>query len=492
MRLYGKRLLERDNGDMGFNSLAYAVFLPVVFGIYWILPDKWRWLVLLVASYFFYMNWNVKYSLLIFFVTAVTYTAALLLERTASAKRRKAVLFISLLVCLGLLFFFKYFNFVSESIFALLGMFSIPAQPITLSLLLPVGISFYTFQTASYVIDVYRGEVEAERHFGKYAVFVSFFPQLVAGPIERTSRLLPQIKGKHCFDYEQATYGMKLMAWGYFKKLAIADVLAVHVDKVFDAPRDFQGFAIVIAMVSFSIQIYCDFSGYSDIAIGTAKLFGIDLMKNFDSPYFASNVRGFWQRWHISLSTWFRDYVYIPLGGNRVSAFRHNLNLLITFLASGLWHGANWTFIAWGGIHGVAQVVENVFWRGKSESRVPKVMRIGLMFVFLTVAWSVFQAQSFGDEVWLLRHSVSGMRSPIAYLRSGFTSVEMGKVQLAKCAIGVMLLMIFDFVSLKQDVLEWIQFRPAVLRWSFYMGIIVLTLFLMPYTNHSEFIYFQF
>lgn len=334
---------------MLFNSFAFAIFLPIVFIFYWGFPHKYRWILMLVASYYFYMSWNPKYVVLILFTTIVSYVAARLIEKEESKRKKKFILVGTAILCLGVLFFFKYFNFVSESITRLLSIFAIQMNPITLKLLLPVGISFYTFQTLSYVIDVYRGDVPAEKHFGYYAVFISFFPQLVAGPIERTSNLLPQIKAKHEFNYDQATYGLKLMAWGYFKKIVIADTLSKYVSAVYDVPQNLTGFVLVLATLFFTLQIYCDFSGYSDIAIGTAKLLGINLMTNFKSPYFSQSIKEFWSRWHISLSTWFRDYIYIPLGGNRVGKIRHTMNLLITFLASGLWHGANWTFAVWGG-----------------------------------------------------------------------------------------------------------------------------------------------
>lgn len=320
---------------MLFNSLSFAVFLPIVFALYWILPHRFRWILLLVASYYFYMSWDFKYIVLILFTTVVSYSAARLIEGKSNKRYKKAVLLIAAILCLGVLFFFKYFTFVSQTISEVIGLFSIKINPITLYLILPVGISFYTFQTLSYVIDVYRGDIEAEHHFGKYATFVSFFPQLVAGPIERSSNLLPQIKAEHKFDYELASYGLKQMAWGFFKKIVIADTISKYVGSVFDNPQNYKGFSLALAVGLFTIQIYCDFSGYSDIAIGTAKLMGIKLMTNFDSPYFSQSIKEFWSRWHISLSTWFRDYIYIPLGGNRVGKVRHCLNLLITFLISG-------------------------------------------------------------------------------------------------------------------------------------------------------------
>ena len=347
---------------MLFNSFAYVIFLPIVFALYWILRDQYRWLLLLVASYFFYMCSGLKYGLLIFGVTFVSYLSAIIIEKYSEKKR--LALIITVIVCLSVLFFFKYFNFFSNTINDMMELLGIQMDTITLNIILPVGISFYTFQAMSYVVDVYKGVTKAEHHFGKYAAFVSFFPQLVAGPIERTNNLLPQINQSHRFDYEQALQGVKLILWGYYKKLVIADILSSYVKAVYDDPHEYVGFSFVLASVFFALQIYCDFSGYSDIAIGTAKLFGINLMNNFKSPYFSTSIREFWSRWHISLSTWFRDYVYIPLGGSRVNRFRHYINLMITFLVSGLWHGANWTFVAWGGIHGVAQVIESAFFWG--------------------------------------------------------------------------------------------------------------------------------
>lgn len=334
---------------MLFNSFAFAVFLPIVFVIYWALPHKFRWVLVLAASYYFYASWNAKYIFLILFTTVISYIAARLLEVANSRKKKRGILIGTVFLCLGILFFFKYFNFFIESVTAFLSLFSIQVSPVLLDILLPVGISFYTFQTLSYVIDVYKGNAPAEHHFGYYAAYISFFPQLVAGPIERTGNLLPQIKEEHKFDYYQATYGLKLMAWGYFKKVVIADTLSQYVSIVYDSPLEFHGFALILASVFFSIQIYCDFSGYSDIAVGTARLLGINLMTNFKSPYFSQSVKEFWSRWHISLSTWFRDYVYIPMGGNRVGKAHYIFNLLTTFLVSGLWHGANWTFLLWGG-----------------------------------------------------------------------------------------------------------------------------------------------
>ena len=478
---------------MLFNSWQYAVFLPVVFALYWALPHKLRWSLLLAASYYFYMSWSVKYVVLILFTTAVSYTAALLLERVERRKKRRLLLMAALLACLGVLFVFKYWDFFFGSLAAAAQRFAIPLHVTTLKLLLPVGISFYTFQTLGYVIDVYRGEVEAEKNFGVYAAFISFFPQLVAGPIERTSNLLPQIKAKHTFDYDQATYGLKLMAWGYFKKIVVADTLSHYVSKVYDAPREFQGFALVLATVFFTIQIYCDFSGYSDIAVGTAKLLGIDLMTNFKSPYFSTSIREFWSRWHISLSTWFRDYVYIPLGGNRVGKARHALNLMITFLVSGLWHGANWTFVVWGGLHGAARLVENALTPKDEETCAGPVwwIRVLIVFAFVSFAWIFFVSNSIGDAAYVIGHMFDGMRTPVLYVQNGLAHIGMHKWIFAKDCFLVAVLGIFDFSLLKVDMIEWISQKQIVIRWVLYL-LLIFSIFLFAQIEENSFIYFQF
>ncbi len=334
---------------MLFNSFSYAIFVPIIFIIYWFIPHRFRWGLLLSASYYFYMSWNPKYIILILATTFISYITGIVIEQTENKLQKKVYLVLSVIFCMGVLFIFKYFNFFIENLSSVLDMFSIKMHPITLRLLLPVGISFYTFQTMSYVIDVYRGDIKAEKHFGYYAAFISFFPQLVAGPIERTSNLLPQIKLEQKFSEQKAFDGLKLMLWGYYKKLVVADTLAPYVDKVYNQLELYQGFSLMIVVFFFSLQIYCDFSGYSDIAIGTARLFGIDLIKNFDAPYFSKSVKEFWRRWHISLSTWFRDYIYISLGGNKCSRIKRYFNLKIPILIRGLWHPANWTFLYWGG-----------------------------------------------------------------------------------------------------------------------------------------------
>ncbi|MCQ2497641.1 MAG: MBOAT family protein [Lachnospiraceae bacterium] len=480
---------------MLFNSFSFAIFLPIVFAIYWLLPHKFRWILLLIASYYFYMSWNVKYVILILFTTAVSYFAAIYIEKAKDKKRKKCVLIWAALLCLGVLFFFKYFNFATESISNILSLFTIQISPLTINLLLPVGISFYTFQTLSYVIDVYKGEVKAERHFGYYATFISFFPQLVAGPIERTRNLLPQIKERHLFDYSEATYGLKLMAWGYFKKIVIADTLSRYVGTVYDNPQQFTGFSLVLASLFFTIQIYCDFSGYSDIAVGTAKLLGINLMNNFQSPYFSQSVKEFWSRWHISLSTWFRDYIYIPMGGNRVGKAKKIRNLMVTFLVSGLWHGANWTYVVWGGLHGLAQSIENLFVSKKKQSELTgriKWGRVALVFMFSTVAWVFFVSNSLSDAIYVFQHAFDGISAPLAYLRDGFSKIYIDWTILLKMVVMIIPLGIYDYVSLKKDVIIEIGKKSLIKRWTIYVILLLVIVFFSQKGIAAEFVYFQF
>ena len=460
--------------------------MPVVFVLHWLLPHKYRWALLLISSCYFYMSWNPNYIVLILSATVVSYLAGILLEKTEQPGLRKAILVSAVGICLSLLFFFKYFNFFSDSVVRLLGLFSIRLHPVTLKVLLPVGISFYTFQTLSYVIDVYRGKVKPEHHFGIYATFVSFFPQLVAGPIERTENLLPQISREKTFRYDQAAYGLKLMAWGFFKKLAIADVLGPLADQAYANLAGCSTLDLLAAVLCFALQIYCDFSGYSDIAIGSAKLLGIDLMTNFRSPYFAKSIREFWSRWHISLSTWFRDYVYIPLGGSRRGKGKTCRNLLITFLVSGLWHGANWTFVVWGGLHGLAQVLEKLLSKGKQ--RLPVLRQAGV-FLFCCITWVFFRAESFSDAFCLLSELGRGLAGNGCWQ---FRVLQIDLPLLAQAAVSVALLGIFDYCSLKTDVIGWVSRRSPVVKWSIYLLLIWLILCFMPVTGSSEFVYFQF
>ena len=486
---------------MLFNSLTYAIFLPVVFALYWLMPRKCKWIVLFISSYYFYMSWNLKYVVLILGTTAISYFAALLLEKCDTTKKKRYILFGAALICLGVLFIFKYLNFTFDNISKILNLFSIKLNPYTSKLLLPVGISFYTFQTMSYVFDVYHGEVKAERHFGYYATFISFFPQLVAGPIERTQNLLPQIRNSPKFDEHKAIDGLRKILWGFFKKAAIADTLAGYVDKVYANIPESAGFAVVLAIFFFTIQIYCDFSGYSDIAIGSAKLFGIDLMDNFNSPYLSTSIHEFWKRWHISLSTWFRDYVYIPLGGNRCSKVRQKLNLMITFFVSGLWHGASWTFVIWGVLHGAAQIIENTL---KKPLQVFKKQKVGLLisgivvFLFCNLTWVFFRAESFYDALWIFKSALSGISQPIGYLKGGFVYLGIGKIMLLEILSMLVILLVGDIYQIARQnfinrLVDKIKVKtPTICRMFVYIVFIWYILVLIPLDGGGEFIYFQF
>lgn len=483
---------------MLFNSWQYAVFLPVVFALYWALPHKLRWPLLLAASYYFYMSWNVKYVVLILFTTAVSYTAALLLEKTEQRKKRRLLLTTALVACLGVLFVFKYWNFFFGSLETLARRFAIPLHATTLRLLLPVGISFYTFQTLGYVIDVYRGDVEAERNFGVYATFISFFPQLVAGPIERTKNLLPQIKAEHTFDYADGVLGLRQMLWGFFKKIVIADTLAIYSDRVFNSVYHYEGGVFLLAGLFFTFQIYCDFSGYSDIAVGTARLFGIKLMTNFDSPYFSKSIKEFWSRWHISLSTWFKDYVYIPLGGNRKGKFQRNVNILITFILSGLWHGANFTFALWGTIHGVGRVTENIFEKVKGESSetdglFSRMLKTIFVFAFCTLAWIVFRANSIGDVGYIFSSMLKGISSPASYIFEARKAFGVGRRNYLFILLVLSLLGCGDYAGKRTSIARYMDSIPKVFRIALYYVLVIMCICAFGKNSGSNpFVYFQF
>lgn len=389
---------------------------------------------------------------LILSTTLVSYVTAIIIEKKRERVSAKIAVIGSVVFCLGILFFFKYFSFFAETMSAIAALFSVRLHPVTFDLLLPVEISFYTFQTMSYVFDVYKSRTKAEYHFVVYAAFISFFPQLVAGPIERTNNLLPQIKSEKKFDYEMAMYGLRQILWGFFKKIAVADVVAIYVDNAYADLSRCTPFDLCAAIFFFTIQIYCDFSGYSDIAIGTAKLFGINLMRNFNSPYFSTSIREFWSRWHISLSTWFRDYVYIPLGGSRCSRFRTGMNVMITFLVSRLWHGANWTFVLWGRMHGIAQVFENLFIRKeKKKSKFCMVLSWILVFAFCNLAWVFFRAESIGDALYVIKNAFGNISNIDGYLH---TSIGLSKRRLLFSLITIEIVVVYDYVSLKKDIIS--------------------------------------
>ena len=399
---------------MFFNSLEFLIFFPIVVGFYFLVPHRYRWPWLLAASYYFYAAWNPKYLILILASTGIDYIAALKMEQAEAKPKRRLFLILSLCSNLGMLFAFKYFNFFNDSLRAAFEAFNVFYDVPAFDVLLPVGISFYTFQTLSYTIDVYRGARKAERHLGLFALYVAFFPQLVAGPIERSTRLLPQFYNTYRFDYDRVVDGLRLMLWGFFKKMVIADHIAKYVDAVYADPTGYTGVPVWLATYFFAFQIYCDFSGYSDIAIGGAKVMGYDLMDNFRRPYFSKSIGEFWRRWHISLSTWFRDYLYIPLGGNRVKRGRWFYNLFIVFLISGLWHGANWTFVVWGALHGLYLIFgivtgptrERLWAKLGASATVRKWVAVFFTFHLAVLAWVFFRANNITDAAMLLQKHV--------------------------------------------------------------------------------------
>jgi len=400
-----------------FNSIAFLLFFPIVCVLYYSIPAKWsrgRNLLLLFASYYFYINWEPAYALLLLTSTVVTYLAALGIGHVEEIRKKKLFLVSSIILNLAILFLFKYYNFLGSSIETVLQASGIGIKIPEFGLLLPVGISFYTFQALGYSIDVYRGDTKVEHDFANYALFVSFFPQLVAGPIERSNNLLPQFKEEHTFNYNTFMSGVRLMAWGYFMKLALADRCGLFVDIIFNNVNHHTGGSYLLASLLFPFQIYGDFAGYSLIAIGVAQVLGFRLMENFRRPYFACSVGEFWHRWHISLSTWFKDYVYIPLGGNRVSRMRNYFNLFITFTVSGIWHGANWTFVCWGMLHGILLCFEKYLGIGKQKYvGFRKIAHWALTFMLVSFAWILFRANNLQDAITIIVGIFTNMAKPV-------------------------------------------------------------------------------
>ncbi len=500
---------------MLFNTLSFALFMTVIFLVYWILPHRFRWIVLLVANTYFYISFDVKYLVILLFTTVVSFAVGIAMENQGIHKKKKILLSAGIVSVLVFLFVFKYLNFAIGSVETILKTFAIPVQETTLKLLMPAGISFYSFQMVGYLVDVYRGKIQAEHHFGKYAIFVSFFPNISSGPIERAGHFIPQIDAEKKFDYDGVVYGSRLLLWGMLKKAVFADKLAQYADIVFNNVYGFSGLSFVLATFFYTFQIYCDFSAYSDMAIGIAKMLGFELPMNFRSPYFATSITDFWSRWHISLSTWFRDYVYIPLGGNRVSKFRRNLNLLITFLVSGLWHGANWTFVLWGGIHGVCQVIEKtvkefILAHGNKNEQdrvavkersketltnsnrvwqlVKTILSTVVTFCIVSYAWMFFRADSIADAL----HMTQNMFADLS-LSNALMQMAMGYGTVLKILVAIVFIMVFDYFNQKGDVLKWMSKLPVIVRWGIYVGaaIVVITLNLHGGVS-QQFIYFNF
>ncbi|MCD8005041.1 MAG: MBOAT family protein [Oscillospiraceae bacterium] len=496
---------------MLFNSIDFLIFFPLVTLAYFLLPKRARWVWLLVASYFFYMCWNAKYALLIAASTLITYLSGLLLQRAGKIpeerrrnRRKKLWVALSFLLNLGILFFFKYFDFFLGNLSVLLALVGVALRQPSFNIVLPVGISFYTFQALSYTMDVYRGETAPERNFFRYALFVSFFPQLVAGPIERSKNMLSQLHREHSFDPRLAREGLLLMLWGMFEKIVVADRLSYLVTEVYDNYASIPGSAIVLATALFAVQIYCDFAGYSHIAMGAARVLGIQLTENFRQPYLARSTADFWRRWHISLTTWFRDYLYIPLGGSRKGTARRYLNVMIVFLASGLWHGASWSFVAWGGLNGLYQILGSLLaparerlcraLRLRREHPVWTLPRMIWTFLLIDFSWLFFRADSFSTAISMLRHMFSR-----PFLLSGWDalfSLGLGRADFAVALAAIAVLILADVHRERRgSPLSRLTARPLPVRWAVYLaGLFAVLIFGIygPGYSETQFIYFQF
>ena len=483
---------------MLFNSLHFIIFLPIVFALYWFVLSKYikaQNILLLISSYYFYSCWDWRFLFLLIFSTLLDYYTGHKIQSSSSRNLRKIWFSLSVGINLGFLGVFKYYNFFAESFADAIALVGLKVNPWTLNVILPVGISFYTFHGLSYVIDIYNNRIKAEKSFIDYAVFVSFFPLLVAGPIERATHLLPQIKGKRTFEYSKAVDGLRQILWGFFKKIVIADNCAVYADEIFNHSGDYSGSTLMLGAVFFTFQIYGDFSGYSDIALGTARLFGIELLRNFAFPYFSRDIAEFWRRWHISLSSWFRDYLYIPLGGSKGGVFYKVRNIFIIFLVSGFWHGANWTFIVWGALNAIyfiplllsnrnrnnIDIVAN----GKLLPSFNDFISILFTFILTVFAWIFFRANNISHAMTIISKVFSTSIFSTAYFKDIDKSMPL-----------LYLLLFFILVewvgregqyALCNIALKW--HRPF--RWIFYAFIIFLMGMFMQ-TNEKSFIYFQF
>ena len=472
---------------MVFNSIEFLVFLPIVVAVFYLLPQKVRWMWLLAASCVFYMWFVPKYILILLVTILIDYSAGLLMERFADQPRKKKTFFvISIVSTLAVLVVFKYLNFLTANLDQLCASLGMETHLMT-HIILPIGLSFHTFQSMSYVIEVYRGHQKAERHFGYYSLYVMFFPQLVTGPIERPGNLLRQLHEKKVFQYDNISKGMRLILFGFFVKMVVADHLGEYVDEVYGHLDEYNSWGVWLCMVFYSFQIYCDFFGYSTIALGSAKLMGFDITDNFRSPYLSKNIAEFWHRWHISLSTWFRDYVYIPLGGSRVKFGRWAFNIMVVFVLSGIWHGAAWTFLLWGFAHGLLHVVEKVL-RNRFPAKVsqPKGLKwvldalgVGKTFVLVTLFWVMFRATDFAHLK--------------AIFVAAFTQFDGGlQVNVRPDSWLYLALFILSDIVLRNTRFDrWCDDKPLVLRWLIYAVLAFMVICCSSVANFP-FIYFQF
>ena len=497
---------------MLFNSIHFLVFFPIVLLLFFIVPKKLRCPVLLLASYYFYMSWNPVYALLIGFSTVSTYAAGLMMKsaiRRENKKWKVAVLSATIALNLAILFVFKYLDFAIDNLNNLLSAIHVEIIKNPLDLLLPVGISFYTFQALGYIIDVYRGDTVAEKSLLKYALFVSFFPQLVAGPIERSGNLLEQIRTidrKNLWSYNRITKGLTIMLWGFFMKMVIADRAAILVNNIFDNYWRMDSFALIVGAIAFAIQIYCDFASYSTIAIGSAQVMGFDLMENFNVPYGATSIKDFWNRWHISLSTFFKDYLYFPLGGSRRGKVRTYVNLMIVFLVSGLWHGANWTFVFWGALHGAYQIVgrltlpvRNKLYgklHVKTDSFSFKFFQIVFTFVLVDLAWIFFRADTIGQAFLYIQRIFTQVDIWSIFNGSIYTlGLERPEFNILLLAVVALFLVDLQKYKKNQRLDEALEGEMLGFRWLVLLLLLFAIVVFGAYGtafDAQEFIYFQF
>jgi len=487
---------------MLFNSLQFIFFFIIVMVIYFAIPYRFRWVLLLAASYYFYMTTKPGFAVFILLSTLITYYAGIQMGKTESKTKRKKFLLLSLLFNLGLLFLLKYYNFLNGSLEVLFSHFRFVYKIPALHILLPIGISFYTFKSLSYAIDVYRGDKTPEKHLGFFALYVAFFPQLLAGPIERATRFLPQLYERFDFDYQRVVKGLRLMLWGFFQKMVIADNLATLVDSIYKQPTEYQGLPLFLATFFFAFQIYCDFSGYSDIAIGAAQVMGLRTMENFNRPYFSKSISEFWRRWHISLSSWFRDYLYIPMGGNRVSVPRWYLNLFVVMLICGFWHGANWTFLVWGGLHGfylifsiLTRSVRDHLVRMIGLDRVPKLhscLKILITFSLVCFAWIFFRADTISDALRIISNLFAGWGG--AFTVRTLENIPFWgplKFELVASLISIAILLSVQLMEERGNVIGRFFEKPVWVRWPVYY-FLLLAILLFGNFGSKQFIYFQF
>lgn len=494
---------------MLFNSLNFLIFFPIVVMIYFIIPRKIRYIWLLVASYYFYMCWNAKYALLIGVSTLITYLSGLLLGVCKKSILKKLVVALSFISNLGILVFYKYFDFILDNLNLILQKFDMEILSNPFDIILPVGISFYTFQALSYTVDVYRNEIAPEKNPLKYALFVSFFPQLVAGPIERSKNLLNQVKDIEkikLWNYDRVSGGVILMVYGMFQKMVIADRISIFVDSVYQYLYVAGTMETVFAAIGFSIQIYCDFAAYSTIAIGAAQVMGFQLMENFDTPYFATSIKDFWRRWHISLSTWFRDYLYIPMGGNRKGKVRKYFNIMVTFLVSGLWHGASWNYVIWGGLHGFYQVIGEI--TAPVRKKLVKVFKVNdgvfsykfgqILFTFslTSLTWVFFRAESIKEAFYFFERMFT-FWNPWVFFNEGLYKYGLDRVEVNILFTAVFVMLLVELLKYikKVRISEFLMEQNLWFRWVVVIGLVVACLVYGEYGisfDSNQFIYFQF